>query len=72
MVFDVKYDLSNKARLVAGGNWTINDNEDIYSGVVRMNTVKIGFFLEELYGLSCCAYDIKNAFLYLETKRKSL
>jgi hypothetical protein len=28
-VFDVKYDLRHKARLVAGGNWTVNDKEDI-------------------------------------------
>jgi hypothetical protein len=63
MVFDIKYDLRHKARLVAGGNWTVNDKEDIYSGVVRMDTVRIGFFLGELYGLSCCASDIRNAFL---------
>jgi hypothetical protein len=35
MVFDVKYDLIHKARLVAGGNWTVNDKEDIYSGVCK-------------------------------------
>jgi hypothetical protein len=43
MFFDVKYDLIHKARLVAGGNWTVHDKEDIYSGVVRMDTVRIGF-----------------------------
>jgi hypothetical protein len=43
MVFDLKYDLRHKARLVAGGNWTVNDEKDIYSGVVRMDTVRIGF-----------------------------
>jgi hypothetical protein len=48
MVFDVKYDLRQNARLVAGGNWTVNDKEDIYSGVVCMDTVRIGFFLGEL------------------------
>jgi hypothetical protein len=42
--------------------------EDICSGVVRMDTVRIGFFLGELYGLSCCACDIGNAFLYGKTK----
>jgi hypothetical protein len=52
MVFDVKYDLRRKVILVAGGNWTVNVKEDIYSGVVRMDTVRIGFFLGELYGLS--------------------
>jgi hypothetical protein len=70
MVFDVQYDLRNEARLVAGGNWTVNDKEEIYSGVVRMDTVRIGFFLGELYGLSCCACDIGNVFLYGKTKEK--
>ena len=35
-----------------------------------MDTVRIGFFLGELYGLSCCACDIGNAFLYGKTKEK--
>ena len=70
IVFDVKYDLRHKARLVAGGNWTVNDKEDIYSGVVRMDTVRIGFSLGELYGLSYCACDIGNAFLYGKAKEK--
>jgi hypothetical protein len=56
---------------VAGGNRTENEKEDIYSGVVRMYTVRIGFFLGELYGLSCCACDIGNAFLYGKTKEKA-
>jgi hypothetical protein len=50
MVSDVKYDLRNKARLVAEG-WTVHDKENIYSGVVRMDTVRIGLFLGELYEL---------------------
>jgi hypothetical protein len=45
MVFDVKYDLRHKARLVAGGSWTVKDKEDIYSEVYCMDTVRIGFFL---------------------------
>jgi hypothetical protein len=70
MVFDVKYDLRHKARLVAGGDWTVHDKEDIYSGFVRMDTVRILFFLGELYGLSCCVCDIGNAFLYGKIKDK--
>jgi hypothetical protein len=70
MVFDVKYDLRHKSRLVSGCNGTVNDKEDIYSGVVCMDTVRIGFFLGELYGLSCCACDIGNAFVYGKTKEK--
>jgi Reverse transcriptase (RNA-dependent DNA polymerase) len=68
IVFDVKYDLRHKARLVAGVNWTVNDKEDINPGVVHMDTVRIGFFLGELYALSCCVCDIGNAFLYGKTK----
>jgi hypothetical protein len=70
MVFDVKYDLRHKTRLVAGVNWTINDKDDIDSGVVRIDDVRIGFFLGYLYGLSCCACEIGNAFLYGKTKEK--
>jgi hypothetical protein len=71
MVFDAKHNLTHKARLVASGNWTVNDKEDIYSGVVRMDIERIGFFLGELlYGLPCCACDIGNAFLYGKTKEK--
>jgi hypothetical protein len=49
---------------------TLNEKEDIYSGVVRMDTVRIGFFLGEHYELSCCACDIGNRFLYGKTKEK--
>ena len=70
IVFDVKYDLRHKARLVAGGNWTENEREDIYSGVVGMDNVRIGFFLGELYGLSCCACDIWEMPFCTERLRK--
>jgi hypothetical protein len=72
MVFDFKYDLRHKARLVTGGNWTVNDKEDIHSRVVRMDTVRIRFFLGELYGFSCCACDIENTFLFGKNKRRSI
>jgi hypothetical protein len=49
MMFDVKYELGHKARLVAGVNWAVNEREDTNSGVVRMDT---GFFLGKLYGVS--------------------
>jgi hypothetical protein len=70
IVFEVKYDSRHMEILVADGNWTVNDKEDIYSGVVLMYTIRIGFFLGELYGLSYCASDIGNAFLYGKTKEK--
>ena len=70
IVFDVKFDLRKKARLVAGGNFTSMAKEDIYSGVVGMETIRMGLFLGEHNGLSCCAGDIGNAFLYGKTKEK--
>jgi hypothetical protein len=70
MDFEVKYDLRHKSRLVAGGNWIFNDKENIYSGVARMDTIRIGFFFGELYGLSCCACDIGNVFLYFSKQNK--
>jgi hypothetical protein len=70
MVFDVKYGLRHKSRLVTGGNWTVNDKEDIHSGVVCMDTVRIGIFLGEPHELSCCACDIGNASVYGQTKNK--
>jgi hypothetical protein len=54
MVFDVKYDLRHKARLVAVVNWTVNDKEDIYSGVVCMDTVRIGFFRRAVWIFMLC------------------
>ena len=39
IVFDVKFDLRYKARLVAGGNWTDLVKEDNYSGVVGIESV---------------------------------
>ena len=62
IVFDVKFDLRRKARLVAGGNWTDPGKEDIYSGVVGIDAVRAGFMLGELNGLSCCAADVGDAF----------
>jgi hypothetical protein len=56
--------------LVAGGNWTFSLKEDIYSVVVHMDTVRIVFFLGELYGLSCCACAIGDEFLCGKTKEK--
>ncbi len=41
LVFDVKYDLRQKARLVAGGHLTDPSKEDVYSGVVSLCSISI-------------------------------
>jgi hypothetical protein len=43
LVFDVKFDLRRKARLVAGRNWTDPPKEDVYSGAVSLDSVCLGF-----------------------------
>jgi Reverse transcriptase (RNA-dependent DNA polymerase) len=70
IVFAVKFDGRRKARLVAGGHKTIPTKEDIYSGVVGIEAVRIGFLLARRNKLRVCAADIGNAFLYGKTKEK--
>jgi hypothetical protein len=69
-LYDIKYDGRRKCRLVAGGHMTDPPNEDIFSGVVSMKTVRICFTLAKLNGLDICAGDIGNAYLYGKTKKK--
>ena len=70
LCFDVKFDLRRKARLVAGGNWTDPSSEDVYAGVVSLDSVRTAFFLGELNGLDVMAADISNAYLHGYTKEK--
>lgn len=70
MIFDVKFDGRQKARLVAGGHRTEAPSDDVYSGVVSMEGVRLGFFLSQMNGLEVCAGDVGNAFLYALTKEK--
>ena len=69
-VFDVKFDLRRKARLVAGGHTTTPSSEDIYSGVVSIENVRIALMLADANHMEVVAADVGNAFLYGETKEK--
>jgi hypothetical protein len=44
--------------------------DDIYSGVVGMESICLGFLLASLNQLQVCVADIGNAFLYGTTKEK--
>jgi hypothetical protein len=71
IVFYIKIGLRRKAHLVAGGNMTsAPPQDDIYSGVVGMESIHLGFLLASLNQLQVCAADIGNAFLYGTTKEK--
>jgi len=69
-VFAVKQDGRHRGRLVAGGHRTEPTNEDAYSGVVNLRTIRIAL----LYGVKNCLKigvgDIGNAYLTAYTKEK--
>ena len=56
--------------MVANGSKTEIDGEELYSGVVGMETVRLGFLLAEMNGLNVCAADISSAFLYSKTRER--
>ena len=45
IVFSVKFDLKRTAKLVAGSNKSDLLKKDCYSGMVSLDTIKMGFFL---------------------------
>ena len=70
LVFDVKFDLTRKARYVAGGHLTEDPPFMTYASVVSRDSVRIGFLLAALNGLEILAGDIQNAFLHAQTKER--
>ena len=44
-IYDVKFDGRRKCRLVAGGHMTDPSTEEIFSGVVSMETVRTTFVI---------------------------
>ncbi len=70
LVFDVKHDGRQKARLVADGHLTDIPLESVYSGVVSLRGLRLVLFLAELNHLEIWATDIGNAYLEAETREK--
>ena len=70
MTFDVKFDGRYKARMCANGSRTPHTGDEIYSGVVGMDTVRLAFFLAALNDLQVCAADVSCAFLQALCKEK--
>ena len=69
-IYDVKFDGRRKCRLVAGGHMTEPSTEEIFSGVVSMETVRTTFVIARRNGLEVVAGDVGNAFLNGWTKEK--
>ena len=69
-VFDVKMDLTRKARLVARGSMTEATKEEIFASVVSRDTVRSFFLLAVLNDLELLSCDIQNAYLAAPNKEK--
>jgi hypothetical protein len=59
MMFDVKMDLTRKARLVANGHETEVPTESTYSTVVTRDSVRLAFLLAALNGLDVLAWRLQ-------------
>ena len=70
MIFDIKFDLTRKARLVLNGAKHEVPKEMIYSSVVSRDSVRIAFTLGALNGLDILAADIQNAYLLAPTEER--
>ena len=70
MIFDVKMDLTRKARFVAGGHLTEPPASITYSSVVSRDSVRIAFLLAALNELDILACDIGNAYLNAPCREK--
>ena len=67
-IYDVKFDGRRKCRLVAGGHMTDPSSDEVFSGVVSMESVRVCFVVGKLNDLEIVAGDIGNAFLNGRTK----
>jgi len=63
MIFDVKCDLTRKARFVAGGYWTQPATQITYSSVVTRESIRIAFLVAALNDLEILSANIGNAYL---------
>jgi len=68
MVFDVKMDLTGKARYVARGHWTGPPSQITYSTVVSWVSVRIAFLIAVLNDEEILSADIGNSYLNAPTK----
>ena len=70
MIFDVKMDGVDKARLVATGCKTADPEGSTWAGVVLRETVQISLTYASLNGLKVMSSDIQNAYLTVPTSQK--
>ena len=73
IIFDVKFDLTRKARLVAGGHRNKNVATHLtFSTVAARDSVRLGFLLAALNNLKTLAGDISNAYLNAPNRERCM
>jgi hypothetical protein len=70
MIFDIKLDVTRKARFVAGGHWTDTPTQLTYSSVVTRESVRITFLIAALNDLEILSADVGNAYLQTPAREK--
>ena len=70
LVYDVKFDLTRKARYVGGGHRTKVPASMTYSSVVSRDSVRVMFLIAALNDLNIKMCDIGNAYLNAETRER--
>jgi hypothetical protein len=70
MIFDIKMDLTRKARFVAGGHTTETPTSITYSSVVSHDSVRIAFLIAALNDVDIMACDVSNAYLNAPCREK--
>ena len=68
--FAVKFDGRHRARCVAGGHITADLDNDLYSGTVDLETVRIAFVAAVLTALKIIAADVGSAYIQAFTIEK--
>ena len=70
LVFDVKMDLTRKARFCANGNEAEAPASITYSSVVSRDSIRIVFLIAGLNDLDILAADVKNAYLNANVRER--
>ena len=70
LIFDVKMDLTRKARYVAGGHLKDPPSSMTYASEVGRETIRTAFLVAALNDLKGLAGDIQNAYFSAFTKEK--
>ncbi|EJK62678.1 hypothetical protein THAOC_16700 [Thalassiosira oceanica] len=70
LIFDVKMDMTRKARWVMDGHRTPDPETSSYAGVVSKESIRVALTYAALHDVPVWAADIKNAYLSAPTSEK--